>query len=258
LRNKVPAVHTNEICQLLEWDTEFFGFRIARVIPTRLDKTVLGQILFWCQTQAIQCLYFLSDADNAQSIELAEKNEFSLVDIRVTLKCQLNNLRDTSAQKSPELLIRPYQADDLPNLRTIAQNNYGSTRFYYDARFSKAKASDLYVTWIAKSCQGYANAVLVAERNNTPTGYVTCHISSPELGRIGLVGIDMVEQGAGTGQNLLNGALEWFVTKDIREVEVVTQGRNGRALRLYERCGFLTQTVQLWYHKWFLSQAAEQ
>ena len=34
-------------------------------------------------------------------------------------------------------------------------------------------------------------------------------------------------------------------------MKVVTQGRNIAGQRLYQRCGFLTRSVELWYHKWY-------
>jgi hypothetical protein len=34
-------------------------------------------------------------------------------------------------------------------------------------------------------------------------------------------------------------------------VKTVTQGRNIPAQRTYQRCGFQTAAVQLWYHRWF-------
>ena len=46
-------------------------------------------------------------------------------------------------------------------------------------------------------------------------------------------------------------AIEWFKNKDVRKIEVVTQGRNIPALRLYQKCGFQIQSLQIWYHKWF-------
>jgi hypothetical protein len=36
-----------------------------------------------------------------------------------------------------------------------------------------------------------------------------------------------------------------------QDVAVVTQGRNGAAQRLYQRCGFVTHALDLWYHKWY-------
>lgn len=45
-------------------------------------------------------------------------------------------------------------------------------------------------------------------------------------------------------------ALEWFAARDIQSVQVVTQGRTISAQRLYQNCGFMTHSVQLWYHKW--------
>jgi RimJ/RimL family protein N-acetyltransferase len=46
-------------------------------------------------------------------------------------------------------------------------------------------------------------------------------------------------------------ALQWFADQGMDSMEVVTQGRNVAAQRLYQKCGFATKEVQLWYHHWF-------
>jgi ribosomal protein S18 acetylase RimI-like enzyme len=46
-------------------------------------------------------------------------------------------------------------------------------------------------------------------------------------------------------------ALDWFAQQQVDTVTVVTQGRNIAAQALYQRRGFITQSQQLWYHKWF-------
>ena len=110
----------------------------------------------------------------------------------------------------------------------------------------------LYETWIRRSCEGYADAVLVAETGGGPAGYITCHLSgSPPAGSIGLVGVGGDARGAGTGTTLVGAAIEWFQGRGVQEVSVVTQGRNLAAQRLYQRAGFRIQAVELWYHKWF-------
>ena len=242
---------TGEICQFFEWDTAFFGVRIARLIPTRLTEPVLQQALNWCQSNAIECLYYLADSDHTESVRLAEQNGFNLVDIRMTFERHLSDMHAITAEGLPEVSIRPSQSDDLPYLRAIARDIYHDTRFYYDPHFPKDRADALYVTWIEKSCKRYADEVLVLESGSEPVGYIACHISNPQVGRIGLVGVNSAVQGIGAGQRLVHSALRWFADRDVERVEVVTQGRNCRAQRLYQRCGFLTRSVQLWYHKWF-------
>jgi ribosomal protein S18 acetylase RimI-like enzyme len=36
----------------------------------------------------------------------------------------------------------------------------------------------------------------------------------------------------------------------MRVATVVTQGRNIASQRLYQKHGFVTQSIQLWYHRW--------
>jgi ribosomal protein S18 acetylase RimI-like enzyme len=41
-------------------------------------------------------------------------------------------------------------------------------------------------------------------------------------------------------------------------VEVVTQGRNVRAIRFYQRAGFTVSDVGLWYHWWIAAMRPVQ
>ena len=99
---------------------------------------------------------------------------------------------------------------------------------------------------------GYAQAVLVAGLPGRPEGFITCH-TKPELhkGQIGLVGVDEAARGHGTGRTLVLELLHWFAGQGLESVQVVTQGRNIAAQRLYEKCGFLTVEIKNWYHRWF-------
>lgn len=244
-------MYPENTCKLLDWDTAFFGLKVARLLPSHLTDVILQQALTWCQIQAIECLYFLADCDRSETIQLAEQNGFSFVDIRMTFERDLNDMNVPSTATLPGVSIRVSQQRDLPYLRAIARNIYSDSRFHYDPHFPRTKAENLYVTWIDKSCNGSADAVLVVEKNEEPMGYITCHIVQPQVGQLGLVGLHPALQGIGAGQRLVYSALQQFNDWGIKRVEVVTQGRNCKAQRLYQRCGFLTQNLQLWYHKWF-------
>lgn len=239
------------VCRFLEWDSAFFGVRIARLVPSRLTSIIVRQACNWCQDNEIECLYFLAASDHAESVRLAEQSRFSLVDIRMTFEREVSNINTSATQALPEASIRPSRPDDLPSLRTIARSIYHDSRFYYDSHFPKERAAALYAAWIEESCAGYADHVLVLERSGEPAGYVTCHLSDLHIGAIGLVGVHPSAQGIGAGRALVYAALRWFAGCGVERVEVVTQGRNCRAQRLYQRCQFLSRSVELWYHKWF-------
>jgi dTDP-4-amino-4,6-dideoxy-D-galactose acyltransferase len=133
----------------------------------------------------------------------------------------------------------------------MARSNHTDTRFYQDPNFPTEKCNTLYETWIEKSCQGYAEAVLVAQRDEQPVGYISCHRTDPTSGQIGLVGVHPNARKMGIGKLLVEASLQWFYSQGIRHVEVVTQGRNIPAARLYQKEGFLIRSLQLWYHRWF-------
>jgi dTDP-4-amino-4,6-dideoxy-D-galactose acyltransferase len=240
-------------CIFLDWDTDFFGLRIGRVIKNNLQPGMIEQINLWAESQRIDCLYFLADIDDLKSIRLAEKNEFCLVDIRVTLEIIIDHTE--IIQGDPTMgSIRQASSDDLDALKAIARVSYQDTRFHRDTKFPSSRADALYEIWIEKSCQGYADAVFVAEIDHLPVGYLSCHLLSEGKGKIGLVGVSKDSQGKSIGRLLIDNALGWFVENNVQQVSVVTQGRNFNAQRLYQRSGFLTRSMQFWYHRWFTDQ----
>jgi dTDP-4-amino-4,6-dideoxy-D-galactose acyltransferase len=243
-------VHEISLCKYLDWDSDFFGFRIGQVIPGRLSASAIKDILYWCETNQIKCLYFLSDSDDPDTVITVESQQFQFVDIRMTYD-HLIEFAPTIKKRASENALRPVSVTDLPQLQAIARTSYASSRFYFDRGFPETRCNALYETWIEKSCRGYADVVLIADVQGQPAGFISCHLSDQGEGQIGLVGVAKEWQGLGLGQRLIDGSLGWFADQDVSRVKVVTQGRNVQAQRLYQRCGFLTRSVQLWYHRWF-------
>ena len=243
---------SNSLCAYLDWDSSFFKKRIARVTLNRLSSETTRTILQWCSENLIECLYFLCDSDHAETVALCELNEFHLVDIRVTMNIQPGTVSPSAKRKSEKLIIlRDYEENDRLTLEAIAQNNHIDSRFYYDSNFPRAFCDKLYGAWLEKSCQNQAGKVFVAEMQNQAVGYITCGKNSDNEAAIGLLGVSPQAQGHGIGQLLINASINWAQAEKITRLSVVTQGRNVKAQRAYQKCGFQTVEVKLWYHKWF-------
>jgi len=244
-------------CRLLEWDSEFFGFRIARVDGGRLTTKKMRDILAWCEENFIECLYFLADSDHMDTLRLAERHQFSLVDIRVELQRSISGpLAHATLSSTEAFQTRRFLPGDIPSLKEIARQSITGSRFFSDPCFSKDASHSLYEAWVEKSCQGYADQVLVSaginQKNDPVSGFITCHLPTADSGgTIGLLGTAVDFQGQGVGRALVNAALDWFGANGVGDVKVVTQGQNIKAQRLYQSSGFITHTQKLWYHKWF-------
>ena len=232
----------------LPWDSAFFGFSLARVSGSTLDAASAAEAVGLARAQNVACLSLLLSAADTSSIAAAQDAGFHLVDVRTTLE-------RPAAQPlpaAPALRVRRYAEPDLPVLEDIAGEAHLNTRFGRDGRLAPARVAELYRTWIRKECAGAADEVLVVEAEGTPVGYVTCQVGADGQGKIGLIAVRSGDLRRGAGTALLRAALEWFGARQLDRVSVVTQGHDVAAMRLYERTGFLTTSVELWFHLWLI------
>jgi dTDP-4-amino-4,6-dideoxy-D-galactose acyltransferase len=237
-------------CQLLKWDTEFFGIRIGQYVPDRLRLEDADALAEWCRAEPIRCLYFLAVVDCAETAAVATERGFFGSDVRVML--------DRKVDESLGFVsgVRPFVASDLPALKAIARVSHTDSRFYFDPGFPDERCDLLYQIWIEKSCRGEAESVLVAVDGSETVGYVTCHLVEHKAGSIGLFAVAAHARGRGVGSRLVSAALRHLSEAGCRRVTVVTQGRNLAAQRMYQAAGFRTADVHLWYHLWSESMAA--
>lgn len=252
------ATGSPEPCEVLTWDTSFWGFLVARVRGDTLTPERGREIDTWCRRNGVSCLYFLARSDDAMTTNSAEDAGFHLADIRLTFRYRIADAAEfPQAQVGGAAIVRESCSDDIVALQRIAGNGHQQTRFYFDSNFPRERCRLLYETWIERSCGEYADKVLVAVEDDKPVGYISCHLSyGPHraTGSIGLVGVSSEARGRGLGRFLVTHALGWFVSAGVSEVTVVTQGRNYAAQTMYQRCGLVTESMQLWYHKWYLPE----
>lgn len=242
------------LCEELPWDSQFFGLSIARAVPSRLDEPTRDTMLDWCRSHGTDCLYFLAAPDDTATMQQLDAGGFQLVSVRVTLARPAG-----SGHGEIRGRVRQAVAGDIPALRDIAVSAHRDTRFHADSRFDAARSDEMYAAWIENSVRGYADQVLVAERDDAPVGYVTLHIEEPNAAtgpagrtaRIGLFAVHEQYRSQGIGRDLLRRAAQALAAAGVTGTSVVTAGRNVAALRLYTSEGFRTIDVALWYHRWF-------
>jgi dTDP-4-amino-4,6-dideoxy-D-galactose acyltransferase len=249
--NRVALPDAMDLCTYLDWDSDFFGKRVARLNRSRLAGSDILEVLAWCATHRIDCLYFLADAEHAETRRIADQNNFLEVDMRLTLARPITPDDQQSALQM-DSRVRLARESDLPLLRGFARTLHHDSRFYFDQRFERSKCDLLYETWIEKSCREHSQTVFVSEVDGKPAGYIACSSGTEET-QIGLLGVAETRARTGLGKALVQRFLSWSAQQGAQRATVVTQARNAAAQNLYQNCGFLPATLQRWYHRWFTS-----
>jgi ribosomal protein S18 acetylase RimI-like enzyme len=230
----------------LDWDSAFFDVPIGTAeAETPADIDAIEE---WAERERIRCLYLLVAAHRLDATQAAERRGYFLTGVRVTC------MRDAPQRRAPArdgsaVGIREARASDIPVLQQIAANAHQGTRFYADPHFARESCVRLYETWIRRSCEGWADHVLAAERHGRVVGYASLHLSEGQ-GVIGLCGVASDARQMGVGRALVGEALEWFVQRAVACIRVATQAQNTAALRLYQDAGFSIAQADMWLHKW--------
>lgn len=239
------------LIELLPWDTEFFGRRIGRARTGRLDPTTAVRLIGEATEAGLECLYFAAAADDFATVLAAEERGFHLVDVRVVLERPADVPALAASAENDEFVIDPARPDDLPRLEQIATQIARLSRYAADPRFSRAETERLYRVWIGNACNGYVDAILIARERagGTALGFVGTKMHG-ELCDLQLVGVALEERQRRIGRALVVAGIAWAREQGATRLQVVTQGRNVAAQRLYQQLGFLTTEVKLFYHLW--------
>ena len=101
--------------------------------------------------------------------------------------------------------------------------------------------------WIAEMIRGAEHLALVAEADGEVVGNVLVNVDrNRTTEHIGVLAICIAEawRDVGIGTELVRGAQDWARERGLRKVSLGVFADNGRAIAVYERCGFVSEGLR--------------
>jgi len=239
------------IYQFLEWDSNFFGFKVARIVPDILLYPELENTLKTLKQENVLLTYWASNPDSFASQNAARRLDGFLADKRVTFVMNVGSLLVRSLPQLSRLIVEEFIDNfPVPEMEDLAINAGIYSRFRVDSRIPYERFVELYKLWILNSVnKKIADAVFVVRSSGRVVGMVTVGQKNG-CADVGLIAVDTSMRRKGVGVVLVQAVQAWAMKKGLVDVQVVTQVDNLSACRFYEGCGFHAAKIENIYHFW--------
>ena len=227
--------------QKLDWDSDFFCLRIGRVIVSskKESKDLVNQKTK--VKEEFDLIYVFA----SQGLDFSAVNA-KLVDEKVVYV-----LSDTSrSELNKNVMLWGEDRGVTEELSHLALVSGKYSRFKLDDGLPQGSYERLYSRWIEQSVnQSIASEVFCYMIEDVPRGLVTLNDKNG-FGTIGLVAIHEDFQHRGIGSSMMNHVVRYSIEKQIEKLTVATQLHNIPACRLYEKSGFVVESVTDIWHWW--------
>ncbi len=234
----------------LAWDSGFLGVSVAMIeagpdcSADDLEAALRGE-----GVRAFDLLIVAHPGGSARLRRVLEDAGAALVDTKLDYAMAVRP--PAPAAPDMERIGEAANAPDRRALEELALQSGQFSRFRLDPNIGEARWAELYRLWIRNSLSGeMADAVFVRRRGGTITGFVTVKREDSSRARIGLIGVDAADRGAGVGSALVAAARGWAASQGLTELWVATQQANDAANRFYESRGFTLTSKTDIYHLW--------
>jgi dTDP-4-amino-4,6-dideoxy-D-galactose acyltransferase len=233
--------------RILDWDSQFFGYKVAFLKPVKLASDRLNEIISDLAGNDISLIYCFINPDDEISNNSMRNISGFLADEKITFFTNIGEEHNFVYSDHIEPYKLNYTSD---KLKLLALQSGIYSRFKVDPDFKNDEYRKLYLEWIEKSVKKLISTeILVYYKNNDEKGFVTLDIKE-DRGTIGLIAVDELERGNSIGRELMNAALYFFKANKVNSVEVVTQKANIVACRFYKSLGFEVKSIENVYHIW--------
>jgi dTDP-4-amino-4,6-dideoxy-D-galactose acyltransferase len=231
--------------KILEWDTKFFGYPVARIFLNHEGKHELDNLFRQLEEEKIRLTYFFVAPEEKEIIQQIISREGTMVDQKTVF---LKQTEQHSEYSNPVIELR--KGENANNLLDLAIQSGHLSRFHLDKNFINNEYERLYTTWITKSVnREIAFATLVVKKGKKAIGLITLG-KKDSYADIGLLAVEPVYHGRGIGVDLIHRADTIAFEKGFTEIKVVTQLQNKAACKLYEKCNFHIESITNIYHYW--------
>jgi dTDP-4-amino-4,6-dideoxy-D-galactose acyltransferase len=233
--------------QLLAWDSQLFGFGVARLTGEGLTAAEAAAALAECRAAGVRLVYWPTRPTDAATNRAAQQHGAWLADRKVTFAMPLPS--HLAAAPADAGIVAT--TNHTPQLESLAWQSGAYSRFARDPRLPVAAFRQLYTQWLRNSLNGTIAQVVLTlpDAAGHELGLLTLGEKNG-WADIGLLAVDEPVRGQRVGQRLVAEARRRAAGAGVAGLQVVTQRDNARACRFYESCGFALAHEEYIYHLW--------
>ncbi|MEL6534046.1 MAG: GNAT family N-acetyltransferase [Bacteroidota bacterium] len=230
----------------LPWDSDFFGFQVARLqVNAGASMQELEQRLDESKQQNVRLVYVMTqDSILAEAITQLKP---SFQDEKVWFSQSLKP--STLSEVSLVSCLGQPLRDSLFELALQAGHE---SRFHLDPQFDRKAFPEMYRIWMERSLSGERSwEVLCVQEGEQVVGFVTLDRDDDAARtNIGLIAVDKAHRGKGYGKVLMEGAKQAASAQGYQTLGVPTQRSNAGACRYYVSVGFTEESNTFIFHFW--------
>lgn len=231
----------------LNWDSNFFGISIGLIDTSKAPGYSFQKWKEAIKESNYDLIYIFCDDKYSLEEVTYFIPEARHVDGKTTFVKKIKN--NIIAEKDlAEIHSINYLNDQLYKI-VIQIGEY--SRFAMDKGFPPGAYEKLYKTWLEKSVdRTICDEVFVwLDSEQQELGLITVGTKNDRMD-IGLIGVENDARGKGIAGKLLLKAEEYAAERGFKQLQVVTQKKNIPAFRLYEKSGFVVESLVNVFHLW--------
>ena len=259
----------------LEFDTEIFGIPTARMHINSLDEDTLRQTLQQCADKGIGLVFWTTDMVPSPIMTMCYREGHFFDNSRLCFSAapltgaHIRTLKATF--QTNEITVSNYTSNMVtPGLYSLALMAGMCSRFSEDPNVTRSQMETMYQKWV-ENCVVGANAHDKDPTTFDPNAiahafFIAKHEMSGEVGFVGvkkcgevakisLIACSTSFKGCHIGTLLIANVLQWAIDNGMSSCDVVASGRDIRARKMYERCGFQAMSAANDIHFWLRKQA---
>jgi ribosomal protein S18 acetylase RimI-like enzyme len=258
------------VCVDSHWDTETVGHKFASLkylavadevrSPNTLHN-LIAEILLRAKDQGVECLVCKRPSSQPAAIHALERHGFLLMDTLVDFACDLESaaIENLPApQRGAGLTTRPARPEDEPAVRALSEKAFSNFfgRYDVDPAMPPKTGGKVYRRWVQSAFDGWADMILLAEKDNVLVGYglwrnpsqmETEH--SVRMMHYSLAGVDPEHAGQGIYSALAYDGMR-KVRPYARYIEGPVHVTNYAVHRALHRLGWKTAGARHTFHRW--------
>lgn len=240
---------------ILPWDSERFGFPVARVHSSVPPHALAGPAERMRAAGVVLAYYSVDATVPEMAPDDARRLGATLIDTRVdfALPVAAEPERGAAIRAPQAFVVESLPPGAIsPELAALGREAGRYSRFRVDPRIEPAVFRAIYDAWLSRSvAREIADEVFVAEpaSGGAEVGLVTLAAHN-RIATIGLLAVDQSVRGQGLGSTLFRAAVQWAAARKCAELRVATQTANQAACAMYTSLGCALRARTKTYHLW--------